>query len=68
MLLRPEPYDDIAFTGDARRALIDRDITTKEVRQALHEGTVLRVYPETTPTARLLLAWTGRKAVLGTYD
>jgi hypothetical protein len=68
MLSRPEPYADIAFTGDARRALIDRDITVDEVTQALQKGTVLRVYPETTPTARLLLTRTDREATFGTYD
>ncbi len=68
MLPRPEPYDDLGFTGDARRALIDRDISAGEVRQALHEGMVLRVYPETTPTARLLLTWMDREAIFGTYD
>lgn len=68
MRSQPERYDDIAFTGDARRALIDRNISVEEVRQALHEGMVLRVYPETTPTARLLLTWTDREATFGTYD
>lgn len=68
MLSRPEPYDDIAFTGDARHALRERDISVEEVQKALRKGTVLRVYPETTPTARLLLTWTDREATLGTYD
>ena len=68
MLSRPKPYDDIAFTGDARRALIDRDLSVAEVTQALQEGMGLRVYPETTPTARLLLTWTDRTAIFGTYD
>jgi len=68
MLSRPEPYEAIAFTGDARRALIDRAISVAEVRQALQAGMVVRVYPETTPTARLLLTWTDREATLGTYE
>ena len=67
-LRRPEPYDEIAFTGDARRALLDRDITVECVMYTLHQGMVLRIYPETVPVARLLLAWVDQEAMLGTYE